>query len=125
MIRPYCLPGSCRESALYLSFVREAAFHSTSASYLKRIDTQFDRPNKKMLTGLGFSNIKASSYTALQQFLHEKVCSDEGLTLETSAKRHIPQATNIPYQPLLIKPIFSVLAHAERQIFFRTSLAET
>ena len=31
------------------------------------------------------------------------VCSDEGLTLETSAK----QATNIPYQPLLIKPIFS------------------
>ena len=28
----------------------------------------------------------------------------EGLTLETSAKHHIPQATNIPYQPLLIKP---------------------
>ena len=27
------------------------------------------------------------------------VCSDEGLTLETSAKHHIPQATNIPYQP--------------------------
>ena len=26
------------------------------------------------------------------------VCSDEGLTLETSAKHHIPQATNIPYQ---------------------------
>ena len=26
-------------------------------------------------------------------------CSDEGLTLETSAKHHIPQATNIPYQP--------------------------
>ena len=25
--------------------------------------------------------------------------SDEGLTLETSAIRHIPQATNIPYQP--------------------------
>ena len=24
---------------------------------------------------------------------------DEGLTLETSAKHHIPQATNIPYQP--------------------------
>ena len=23
-------------------------------------------------------------------------CSDEGLTLETSAKHHIPQATNIP-----------------------------
>ena len=30
------------------------------------------------------------------------VCSDEGLTLETSAKHHIPQATNIPYQPLLL-----------------------
>ena len=41
----------------------------------------------------------------------------EGLTLETSAKHHIPQATNIPYQPLLIKPIFSVLAHAEKQFF--------
>ena len=26
---------------------------------------------------------------------------DEGLTLETSAKHHIPQATNIPYQPLV------------------------
>ena len=30
------------------------------------------------------------------------VCSDEGLMLKTSAKHHIPQATNIPYQPLLI-----------------------
>ena len=29
----------------------------------------------------------------------DRVCSDEGLTLETSAKHHIPQATNIPYQP--------------------------
>ena len=35
-------------------------------------------------------------------------CSDEGLTLETSAKHHSPQATNIPYQPLLIKPIFNL-----------------
>ena len=25
--------------------------------------------------------------------------------------------TNIPYQPLLIKPIFNVLAHAEKQFF--------
>ena len=48
-------------------------------------------------------------------------CSDEGLTLETPAKHHIPQATNIPYQPLLIKPIFSVLAHAEKHVFFKTS----
>ena len=30
---------------------------------------------------------------------------------------HIPQAKNIPYQPLLIKPIFSVLAYAEKQLF--------
>ena len=43
--------------------------------------------------------------------------SDEGLTLKTSAKHHIPQATNIPYQPLLTKLIFSVLAHAEKQFF--------
>ena len=28
------------------------------------------------------------------------------VTLETSATHHIPQATNIPYQPLLIKPIY-------------------
>ena len=44
-------------------------------------------------------------------------CSDERLTLETSDKHHIPQATNIPYQPLLIKPIFSVLANVEKQFF--------
>ena len=30
------------------------------------------------------------------------VCSDEGLTLEMSATHQIPQAKNIPYQPLLI-----------------------
>ena len=34
------------------------------------------------------------------RFAHNSpVCSDEGLMLETSAKHHIPQATNIPYQP--------------------------
>ena len=33
------------------------------------------------------------------------------------AKHHIQQATNIPYQPLLIKLIFSVLAHTEKQFF--------
>ena len=43
---------------------------------------------------------------------------DSAATLETSAiKHHIPQTTNIPYQPLLIKSIFSVLAHAEKQFF--------
>ena len=31
--------------------------------------------------------------------------SYEGLTLETSAEQHIPQTKNIPYQPLLIKPM--------------------
>ena len=47
------------------------------------------------------------------------VCSDEELTLETSAKHHTPQAKNIPYayQPLLIKPTFSVLAHADKTVF--------
>ena len=49
--------------------------------------------------------------------LNFPVCSDEGLTLKTSAKHHIPQATNKPYQPLLIKSILSVLAHAENQFF--------
>ena len=45
--------------------------------------------------------------------------TESGLTLETSVKHHIPQAKNIPYQPLLINPIFSVLAHAEKQGFFQ------
>ena len=45
-----------------------------------------------------------------------------GVSLETSAKHHIPQTLNIPYQPLLIKPKFSVLAHAKKQVFFKTSL---
>ena len=39
------------------------------------------------------------------------------LTLETSAKNHIRQAKNIPYQPLLIKSIFGILTHAEKQFF--------
>ena len=49
--------------------------------------------------------------------------TDEGLTLETSAKHHIPQATNLPYQPLLINQ-----AHIQRTrphlqtVFFKTSL---
>ena len=34
------------------------------------------------------------------------------------AKHHIPQATNIPYQPLLTKLIFSVLVHAEKNSLF-------
>ena len=37
----------------------------------------------------------------------QTVCSEEGLTLETSAKHHIPQATNIPYH---ITPTFVVVA---------------
>ena len=41
-----------------------------------------------------------------------RVCSDERLTLEMSATHHIPQAKNIPYQYLLIKPVFSLLAKA-------------
>ena len=40
-------------------------------------------------------------------YYRPNVCPDEGLTLETSAKHHIPQAKNIPYQPLLIKPILT------------------
>ena len=48
--------------------------------------------------------------------------SDKGPTLETSATRQIPQAKNIPYQPLLIKPVLSLLANAEKAVFFKTSL---
>ena len=38
-----------------------------------------------------------------------------GIVLKHFTTVHIPQAINLPYQPLLIKPIFSVLAHAEKQ----------
>ena len=45
------------------------------------------------------------------------------LTFRASAKHQIPQATtDTLYQPLLIKPMFSVLAHAEKQFVFKTNL---
>ena len=43
----------------------------------------------------------------------------EGLTLETSATHQTPQGKNIPYQPLSIKPLFSLLANAEKTVFFQ------
>ena len=49
----------------------------------------------------------------------DRVCSEEGPTLKTSAKHHIPQADKHTISTLLIKPIFSVLAHAEKQFFFQ------
>ena len=36
---------------------------------------------------------------------------------ETTATNHITQTKNIQYQPLLIKPVFSLLAHAEKSFF--------
>ena len=33
-----------------------------------------------------------------------------------------PQAKNIPYQPLLLEPAFSLLAYAQETVFFKTSL---
>ena len=50
--------------------------------------------------------LKKNCFSAWASTLNMGVCSDERLTLETSAKHHIPQATNKPYQPLLIKPIY-------------------
>ena len=61
------------------------------------------------------ADVSSVSASLEQTAVDRSVCSDKGLTLETSAKHQIPQAKNIPYQPLLIKPIFSVLAHAEKQ----------
>ena len=72
------------------------------------------------LSSVGYGVLLTFQALALRRSrLVRLVCSDEGLTLETSAKHHIPQATNIPYQPLLVKPIFSVLADAN---FFKTCL---
>ena len=53
------------------------------------------------------SSISPSS--ELSRVVASSVCSDKGLTLETSATHHIPQAKNIPYQPLLIKPVLEIL----------------
>ena len=47
-----------------------------------------------------------------------QVCSDEGLTLETSAKHHIPQATNIPYQPSWSNP-YSACSPTQKNSFFQ------
>ena len=38
--------------------------------------------------------------------------------LKMSGTHHIPQVKNIPYQPLLIKTVFSLLAHAEKTVYF-------
>ena len=61
-----------------------------------------------------------------------RVCSDEGLMLETSAIHQTSQVNaqcksgydddNDDDQPLLIKPIFSLLANAEKHFFLKTSL---
>ena len=57
-------------------------------------------------------HVYPSVYLYLSSLLRRSsdLCFDEGLTLETSAKHHIPQATNIPYQPLLIKPIYNYIS---------------
>ena len=50
-------------------------------------------------------------------FAHNSpVCSDEGLTLETSAKHHIPRATNISYQPCWSNPYSQVKSRQSRLI---------
>ena len=50
------------------------------------------------------------------------VCSGEGLTLETSANHHIPQATNIPYQPRVVSQLETV---ASNMLLFHGSLIDT
>ena len=47
--------------------------------------------------------------------------SNKGLTLETSAKHHIPQATNIPYQPCWSNPYLAYSPTQKKQFFFKTS----
>ena len=48
----------------------------------------------------------------------DRVCSDGGLTLETSAKHHIPQATNIPYQPCWSNP-YLAYSPTQKNSFFQ------
>ena len=51
----------------------------------------------------------------------EQSVLEEGLTLETSAKHHIPQAKNIPYQPSYQTHIQRTRPH-RKKVFFKTSL---
>ena len=57
------------------------------------------------------AEVSSVSPLSEQTDLSTAVCSNEGLTLETSANHQIPQAKNIPYQPLLIKPILKYVAY--------------
>ena len=45
------------------------------------------------------------------------VCSNEEQTLETSSIHQTSQVKNKPYQPLLIKSTFSLLANEEKTFF--------
>ena len=82
-------------------------FHSLN---FKHIFDQLDATNFNQWQNLTFRSAQIYYQLFKHWFAHNSpVCSDEGLTLETSAKHHIPQATNIPYQPWLIKPIFNAI----------------
>ena len=56
--------------------------------------------------------------------VQSSVCSDEGLVLEMSAIRQIPQAKNIPFQPLLIKPYYPYSPSQKKIVFFNTYLPD-
>ena len=49
-----------------------------------------------------------------ESLVFSRVCSDEGLTLETSAIHQTSRAKNIPYQLLLTKAYYCLLANAEK-----------
>ena len=79
--------------------------HSTFCLISLKLGIHFTKTYKKQSSGV-----------------KNRVCSVKGLMLETSATHQIPQAKNIPYQPLLIKPVFSLLANEEKRFLKNTSL---
>ena len=75
----------------------------------KGIQSFFDNNKLYQFKAVGLISQNAVSECSFQRigqvYVILKYCSDKGLTLEMSATHQIPQAKNIPYQPLLIKPV--------------------
>ena len=74
--------------------------YANQGSFSKHSKTSFEKNCfSAWASTLNMGLINKVDMVCLSPVGYGVVCSDEGLTLETSAKHHIPQTTNIPYQP--------------------------
>ena len=75
-------------------------FHSVSSNQIREIVMAFPSDKVPGYYKVPKTSFEKNCFSAWAGTLvRTALCSDEGLTLETSAKHHIPQATNKPYQP--------------------------